>query len=439
MSGLFSCIEITIIVVFLTSFFLILLPMKPFYDLSIKSFSALAALTKGFNPKLKLLVEGRKGLFDDLANFAESHENIAWFHVASLGEYEQAKPVIVKWKERKPDSSVVVTFFSPSGYENVKKKSQPNVDYISYIPFDTPQNAERFINILNPKVAFFAKYDLWANLILTAKHKGVPLFLFSAAFRPEQIYFKRYGGFLRSVLMSFDHIFVQNRTSIDLLTTIGYPNTSLTGDTRFDNVHALSQSPKKFEEIEEWIAGGRVIVVGSAWQEDMDLIIPLINSDVGYKFIIAPHDIDQKKIEFWQMGINRECSRYSKFNANDQCEVLFIDNIGMLSSLYQYAEVAYVGGAFGKGLHNILEPMAYHIPVIFGKLEKVSKFPEAAISQKYGCAFSVVEVVELKKVIDSLQNEKFYTQACLAAKKMVEDNLGSAEKIMAQVMIHLGK
>ena len=413
--------------------------MKPFYDFSLKSFSVLAPLTKGFSSKLKLLINGRQRLFEKLTAFAEGHQDIAWFHVASLGEYEQAKPVIAKWKEKMPESKVVVTFFSPSGYENVIKKPQPHVDFISYIPFDTPENAKRFINILHPMVGFFVKYDLWANLIWSAKNKGVPLFLFSAALRPEQVYFKSYGGFFRKTLKSFDHIFTQNRTSIDLLTTIGYSSTSLTGDTRFDNVRALSQSPKKFEEIEKWIGGKPVIVVGSAWQEDMDLLIPLINSHGNYKYIIAPHDIDQKKIDLWQAGIKRKSTRYSQLSPNEESELLFIDNIGMLSSLYQYAEVAYVGGAFGKGLHNILEPMAYHIPVIFGKLDRISKFPEAAISQKYGCTFSVENEEELKMVIDKLQNGKAYKKASLAAKQMVEDNLGSAEKIMAQVMIHLGQ
>jgi len=413
--------------------------MKPFYDFSLKSFSLLAPLTKGISPKFKLLVDGRLGIFEKLTAFAEDHQKIAWFHVASLGEYEQAKPVIEKWKERLPEGSVLVTFFSPSGYENVVKKPQPHVDHISYIPFDTPENAERFIEVLNPVVAFFVKYDLWANFILAAKNKKVPLFLISAAFRPDQIYFKKYGGFFREILKSFDHIFIQNRTSKDLLTTIGYTSSSLTGDTRFDNVHKLPQAAKSFDDIEKWIGGNRVIVIGSAWQEDMDLLLPLINSTARYKYIIAPHDIDQKKIDKWAASIAPLSNRYSQLLSDDQGEVLFIDNIGMLSSLYRYAEIAYVGGAFGKGLHNILEPMAYHIPVIFGQLKKQSKFPEAALSLKYGCTFSVQDSEDLKRVIETLQNEKTYNKASEAARKMVEDNLGSAEKIMAQVMIHLGQ
>jgi len=413
--------------------------MKPFYDIAIKTFSVVTSLTKGVSPKFKILVEGREGLFDNVYKFAADHKNIAWFHVASLGEYEQAKPVIAKLKEKMPGSSVAVTFFSPSGYDNVRNKVQPNVDFISYIPFDTPENARKFIDILNPKVAFFVKYDLWANLIFEAKRKKVPLFLFSASFRPNQVYFKSYGGFFRKVIKSFDHIFTQNRTSIDLLTTIGYSSKSLTGDTRFDNVHAQSQAPKKFTDIENWINGEKVIIIGSAWQEDMDLLIPLINSNDGYKYIIAPHDIDSKKINQWQNDISKQSSLYSNLQPGENSEVLFIDNIGMLSSLYQYGEIAYVGGAFGKGLHNILEPMAYHIPVIFGNLKKVSKFPEAGISKKYSCGYSVGSASELEEVVNSLQDRRQYEKAKQGAEKMVGDNLGSAEKIMAQVMIHLGK
>jgi len=413
--------------------------MKPFYDIVLKSFSALGGLVKMASPKLKVLVEGRKEVFENIKIFAAEYNNIAWFHVASLGEYEQAKPVIAKLKEKMPESSVLVTFFSPSGYENVIKKAQPYVDYISYIPFDTPQNAQRFLDILNPKLVFFVKYDLWANMIFEVKKRGIPLFLFSAAFRPDQIYFKDYGAFFKEILKSFDYIFAQNQTTKDLLTTIGYSSVSITGDTRFDNVSALSRSPKKFDEIEQWISGDKVMVVGSAWQEDIDLLIPLINSDLGYKYIIAPHDIDTKKINEWQNDLSKKSVLYSELIPKSQSEVLFIDNIGMLSSLYQYADLAYVGGAFGKGLHNILEPMAYHIPVIFGKVKRVNKFPEAGISINYGSGFSVADSSELIKVVNLLQGKDRYNRACQAAKKMVDDNLGSAEKIMAQVMIHLGQ
>ncbi|HSJ67353.1 MAG TPA: glycosyltransferase N-terminal domain-containing protein [Anditalea sp.] len=413
--------------------------MKPFYDIAIKSFTAIAGMTKHFSPKLKLLVEGREGLFENLQNFAADHKYVAWFHVASLGEYEQAKPVISKLKEKIPEISITITFFSPSGYENVIKKSQPHVDFISYIPFDTPQNAEKFISILNPYVTFFVKYDLWTNFIFEAKKKKIPLFLFSAAFRPEQIYFKSYGGFFRKILKSFDYIFTQNQTSLDLLTTIRFSSASRTGDTRFDNVNALSKSPKTFPDIEKWIDGKKVIVVGSAWQEDMDLLIPLINSSEDYIYIIAPHDIDIKRINQWQSEISKKSSLYSELKLQDKSEVLFIDNIGMLSSLYQYAEIAYVGGAFGKGLHNILEPMAYYIPVIFGNLKKTNKFPEAGISQNYGCGYSVSHTDELIEIIKLLEDKNQYKKASEAAKNMVRDNLGSAEKIIKQVMIHLGK
>ncbi|WP_240485982.1 3-deoxy-D-manno-octulosonic acid transferase [Anditalea andensis] len=388
---------------------------------------------------MRLFVEGRTALFEHLHYFAAHHKDIVWFHVASLGEYEQAKPVIAKLKEKMPGHSVLLTFFSPSGYENVIKKPQANVDFISYLPLDTPVNAKKFIDLVNPNAVFFVKYDLWANLILEAKRQNIPLFLFSASFRPDQVYFKYYGGVFRKILKSFDHIFTQNQTSKDLLTTIGYPLSSLTGDTRFDNVHALSQSPKIFPEIKEWINDEKVMVVGSAWQEDMDLLLTLINSDAPYKYIIAPHDINIETIRLWQEAIKSNSSLYSTLISKEESKVLFIDNIGMLSSLFQYADLAYIGGAFGRGLHNILEPLAFRVPVIFGELKIKNKFPEAGISLQYGCGFQVKDSDELIEVVDQLLINERYDKASNAAGKMVMDNLGSAEKIMAQVMIHLNQ
>lgn len=408
--------------------------MKLFYDFSIKSFSIIANLFKGASPKLEKLVEGRKDVFQEIAKFRESHTNVVWFHVASLGEYLQARPVIAKLKAEVPEINVVLTFFSPSGYENTIKKQQPNIDLICYLPFDTPVNAKKFVKVLSPQMVFFVKYDIWPNFIFEVTKRQIPLFLFSAAFREDQIYFKNYGGIFKKALKSFTHVFTQNQQSISLLKSIGYSAATFTGDTRFDHVHEQSQNPKRFSQIEKWIGGNPVVIVGSAWQEDMNLILPFINSKSDYKFIIAPHDIDLDKIRDWQSQLLVTCELYSNIDHGNESSVLFIDNIGMLSSLYQYGKIAYVGGAFGKGLHNILEPLAYQIPVMFGKLQKVSKFPEAAISQNYGCGFEVKDADEFNMTIFKLQQEITYNEACAAAKKMVEDNLGSAKKIIDQVM-----
>jgi len=410
--------------------------MKVLYDISLTAASAMLKVFGGLSPKLKKMVAGRKTSFSALADFVkENPAKKAWFHVASLGEYEQAKPVIRELKQRYPDKAVVLTFFSPSGYEPATKKPQPNVDFIAYLPFDTAADADKWVELLKPEVVFFVKYDLWANCIFSIKKRKIPLFLFSASLRSDQVYFKSYGGFFREVLTSFDHIFTQNQQSVALLNSIGYHRTTVAGDTRYDNVHAISRSPKRFPELDVFAQGKRVMVLGSAWEEDMALIIPFIHSGTDYQFIIAPHDIHPEQIADWQSRIHLPSLKYSELGGKklEEERVLFIDNIGMLSSLYQYARIAYVGGAFGKGLHNILEPLAFGIPAIFGEVRKAGKFPEAAISQSYGCGFAVSTAADFQQLVDQLEDDERYRQACEAAEKLVRDNLGSAQKIIKHV------
>lgn len=261
------------------------------------------------------------------------------------------------------------------------------------------------------------------------------MFLFSAALRKDQVYFQFYGGFFRKVLKCFDHIYVQNDQTQRLLGEIGVSETTVTGDTRYDNVRAISQSPKQFPEIEALFGQKKVMVIGSAWPEDMEVILPFVNSHEDFHYIIAPHDINDAQIADWQLQIKHPSIKYSELDgaSSEGVKVLFIDNIGMLSSLYQYAKVAYVGGAFGKGLHNILEPLAFYIPVLFGKLKKASKFPEGGISQQYGCGFEVEDAAAFEKIILALEAPEAYDQAVNAAEKLVMDNLGSAANIINSV------
>lgn len=408
---------------------------KPLYDFSIRTFSKLADISKGTHPKLEKLVEGRKDLFEKLEEFRTDFiKPVAWFHVASLGEFEQARPVISEFKKRMNDFGVVVSFFSPSGYDVISKRPQEDIDFITYLPFDTPTNAKRFLETLNPQLAFFAKYDLWANHILEARDRNIPLFLFSASMRNEQIYFKSYGGFFRKILFSFDQIFCQNEQTQKLLESTGYKETTIAGDTRYDRVYTIAGNPKPFPELEVYLKNKPTIVVGSAWEEDMNLIVPMINQDGYYKWVIAPHDIDAGQISEWQQQILKTSAKYSELPIGKDVDVMFIDNIGMLSSLYQFAEIAYVGGAFGKGLHNILEPLAYGIPVVFGELKKPGKFPEAGVSESFGCAFQVKDFPEFQKTIQSLSEGKTYLRAQDGARKLMEKNLGSAKKIMDKVI-----
>ncbi len=414
--------------------------MRILYHVGIAMVKLVMKMGSFRSEKLGLAFSRRRNLFAELITFRKAHPSpLVWFHVASLGEYEQAKPVIRAFKEKFPFWAVAVSFFSPSGYENVVKKKQPWVDFFTYIPFDSPKEAKKFVAILHPNAAIFVKYDLWANHIREIKKGSIPLFLIAASFRKEQVYFK--WPFFGALLRSFDHIFTQNTESVSLLKIISMENATVTGDPRFDNVWAISQQPKYFPEIKAKIHHP-VMVLGSMWQEDMDLLIPYINQSDDQQFIIAPHDIHGPTMEKWQKAIHKCSIKYSELSTkaeHSNWQVLFIDNIGMLSSLYQFAKWAYVGGAFGKGLHNILEPLAFGIPVVFGKLRKSSKFPEAGISEVYGCGFSVANFQELDQTMTTLMEEEAYEQSRRGAKKLLEENLGSAEKIMQKIKTQLWK
>ncbi len=407
--------------------------MKLIYRVGIFIARALLLIGGLFIPKIGRFLAGRKNLFQRLEEFRSKYAgSLAWFHVASLGEYEQARPVMAELKRVKPEQLIAVSFFSPSGYDNVMKKQESLVDLITYLPLDSKSKSERFVKILNPDIAFFVKYDLWYHHIMAIKSRNTPIFLFSASFRSEQIYFKR-DGFFRDILFQFDHIFTQNQTTLELLKSINYLSTSITGDTRFERVAETAKNYKEFPALAKWVGTKPTIVAGSVWQEDMELLIPLINSKPEYRWIIAPHDLSPEPMKRWGKKITLKASRYSQWDSDLSPDVLFIDNIGMLSSLYQFARVAYVGGGFGKGLHNILEPLGFEIPVIFGKVAKRAKFPESAESQKNGCGFEVEDVASLKLVFEKLEQVNFYQQSTIAAKKWVEMNLGAAGKIINKV------
>ncbi len=410
--------------------------MNLLYRIAIGLITAVLPILGIFSAKINHFLKGRKGLKDKLKEFRLNNPgDLAWFHVASLGEYEQAKPVIAKLKIERPAILVLVSFFSPSGYDVAARKAQANVDFISYIPLDRKSQAFEFVKLMNPSVAFFVKYDLWYHHIVALKTRKIPVILFSASFRSSQYYFKS-DGFFRKILFQMDIIFTQNAESLRLLKSIDYKKGILVGDTRFDRVNETAQSPKKISFIEKWIDGSKVMVLGSVWEEDMKLLIPLINQTEDYLWIVAPHDLNAEPMRIWSESINVKSIKYSETDNFEGNKVLFIDNIGMLSSLYQYATLAYVGGAFGIGLHNILEPLGFEVPVIFGALKNSSKFPEAAQSELEGCGFSVKDERELQLIFSKLNDEKFYNESKLAAKDWVNSNLGAAEKIVDEVLLN---
>ncbi|MEK0442338.1 MAG: hypothetical protein RL403_1316 [Bacteroidota bacterium] len=404
--------------------------MNALYTLLMELSTRILPILGVFVPKIRHFLAQRSDLFSKLADFRTAHPGpLTWFHVASLGEYEQAKPVIAALKAKEPKTWVVVSFFSPSGYEPTSRRSQSGVDCITYLPLDRKSWAERFVEILQPSQSIFVKYDLWYHHLQALKKRDIPLYLIAASFRPEQSYFAWYGKFFRRMLAQMDWIFTQNEASIQLLTSLKITKASLTGDTRFDRVAATAAQPLDFPAIKNWIQDRPTVVIGSAWEEDMNLLIPLIQSKPDWLWIIAPHAIDAVVIDRWATTLGVPFQKYSQWKEEQSHRILFIDNIGMLSSLYQFAHIAYVGGAFGKGLHNILEPLGFGVPVIFGKLRRASKFPEAAQSQVEGCGFTVANAQELQEVVAKLEQSEFYSQSVAASQNWVKANLGAATRI----------
>jgi 3-deoxy-D-manno-octulosonic-acid transferase len=376
------------------------------YDAGMSLLSPVMRLGALFNQKLALGVAGRTNLLEILANsFDEltSGRPVAWFHAASLGEFEQGRPVMEEFKKSYPEHFILLTFFSPSGYE--VRKNYNGADYICYLPLDTPGNAKEFVRIVKPEIAFFIKYEFWYNYLSALKKNGSVIISFSTIFRQDQVFFKSYGGFYRKLLTYFDYILVQNSESLKLLQNAGIKSVSLAGDTRFDRVKSIAAAARELPEIAAFVKNSFCVVVGSAWQADMDVLIPALNaSEFHVKAIIAPHEIKSEQMENWRRilaGKSVFYSEYVKSNSGEDFDNLIIDNVGMLSSLYRYGNVAYVGGSFGSGLHNILEAATYGMPVIFGN-RKYSKFHEAIDLVQQGGAIVIGDTAEVSATLNRL-------------------------------------
>ncbi|HSP13103.1 MAG TPA: glycosyltransferase N-terminal domain-containing protein [Salegentibacter sp.] len=383
-----------------------------------------------FSKKMKLFADGRKQVFSNLRSQLNPDEKHIWIHAASLGEFEQAVPVMELLKEKYPGHRILVSFFSPSGYEN--KKNHPLADMITYLPLDTPANAREFLNLVNPELVFFVKYDIWPNFLEEIKKRGIRCFLISGVFRKDQIYFKSYGAWMKKALGSFEHIFVQNQESKELLEKKGFSNVSLSGDTRFDRVSRQLTYNNKLEILENFLQEELCIVAGSTWPEDEELLLKYINSaPSGVKFVIAPHEIKSEKIQNLKDSLKIPAVLYSETPDQDpkDFQLLIIDNIGLLSRIYSYADIAYVGGAAGDtGLHNILEPATFGIPVVIGK--NFEKFPEAQKLQQLAGLFSVATKEELTGIMNKLVgNEKFRSKSGMIAGHFINSNTGSTKVI----------
>jgi len=400
------------------------------YDFGISFYQFGIFLGSFFNQKAKLIRKGRKQTFPILTEkLAQNTNPVAWFHVASLGEFEQGRPVIELFRKAFPNYKIVLTFFSPSGYE--VRKNYSEADVICYLPADTPKNAQKFIKLVQPQVIFFVKYEFWHHFIDEAYSQKIPLISFSAIFREHQIYFRPYGSFFRAILEKFTHIFVQNENSEKLLQNIGIQNITIGGDTRFDRVKAICDGKKNLPMVEKFKDGQKVMVIGSSWEEDLNVIVPILDKVQKLKLIIAPHQVTESSLQFVEkIFSSKKTIRYSQISSKiiQNSDILLIDNVGMLTSLYQYGEWAYVGGAFGKGLHNVLEPAVFGIPVFCGV--NYDKFQEVIDLVNLGGVLSCQNTSDFEtKFYSLLENEKRETVGEICD-KYVGKNLGASEQVL---------
>lgn len=408
--------------------------MPVFYNLGIRFYGLGVRIASISNPKAKKWVAGRKGIFEQLKKV--SCDNLAWFHCASLGEYEQGKPVMEELKNLHPEIKLLVTFFSPSGFE--VRKNDPLIDYVFYLPLDTPKNARKFIDLIKPKVAVFVKYEFWLNYILQLQKKAIPTYFISAIFRPNHHLFKLSGKAQLAALQNVNHIFVQEEFSMKILLAAGFKNVTVSGDTRLDRVYNTAQTAEALSIIEKFKGNSKILIAGSSWPEEEKLLAPYINNTSSeLKFIIAPHDISENHVRQIIEQIKVPVLRYSQAKSGDTVpyKVLLIDNIGLLARLYRYGDLALVGGGFSGSLHNILEPAAFGMPIMFGPQH--SKFPEAQQLITNGGAVVVTNAAELKKQIEFfLNDETIWRMASEMSKHFVHSNRGATGKIVKSLTKH---
>lgn len=390
-----------------------------------------------FSQKMRLFTDGRKHVFEHLRKQISAEDKVIWFHAASLGEYEQAVPVIEKVKEIFPKHKILVSFFSPSGYE-IKKNSQL-ADILTYLPLDTSQNAEQFLDLVHPEWAIFIKYEFWPNFLKQLKLRNIKTLLVSGAFRKDQVFFKPYGSWMRKYLKAFDYFFLQNKESEILLKQIGFSNSTVSGDTRFDRVHAQLEENNQLDFVGEFVDEKLCLVAGSTWPEDEELLLDYINkAPKEQKFIIAPHTLKPARIKFLQEKLKKSSVLFSKKDGKELSgfQVFIVDTIGLLTRIYNYADVAYVGGAAGEtGLHNILEPATFGVPVIIGK--NYRKFPEAAALKKAGGLFSVTNKEETARLLKLFFEDPVVRQQHgQYAKRYIEEHKGATKAVINYLIEH---
>ena len=405
--------------------------MQFLYNLVVQFARLFIPLFGLFSSKMRLFYKGRKETFSKIENAIGENDKSIWMHCASLGEFEQGRPVFEKLKLEYPNHKLVLSFFSPSGYEVRKDYELANV--VVYLPLDTVNNAKEFLKKIQPSLAIFIKYEFWPNLLAELYKQKITTLLVSGIFRENQIFFQKNKKWFRQNLRAFTHFFVQNKESVKLLNSIGYNNVSQNGDTRFDRVYSLIKQKKELELVASFTQNNSTLVAGSTWDKDEALLINYINTKASNieRFIIAPHNIKTAEIEKLTQNITKKTLLYSEATPENiqNTQVLIIDSIGLLTSVYSYASFAYVGGGFGAGIHNILEPATYGIPILIGP--NYHKFQEAVdLVEKKACFVIQNQENFNKKLQELFTNKEILTASGKIAKQYILDNIGATDKVM---------
>lgn len=405
--------------------------MKTLYNIAMGCYRLGVALAAPWNTKAKLWRDGRKSLFDRMRESIDPSAPTIWVHVASLGEFEQGRPIIEKIKAERPEYKILLTFFSPSGYEI--RKNYPGADYIFYLPLDTPSNAREFLDIVKPQMAVFVKYEYWINLLAELKNRDIPTYIVSAIFRRDSIFFRSTGAMWREALKSFELLFVQDDNSKSLLAELGYENVVVAGDTRFDRVAQIAAAAKKIDLIEQFKGDSRLFVAGSSWGPDEELIVRLANENPTIKFIVAPHEMEQARMAKIEQSAVGGAVRYTNIDGDiSDKQILILDTMGMLSSVYGYADFSYIGGGFGVGIHNTLEAATFGLPIAFGP--NYQKFKEARDMIALGGATSVSNYEELERWFAPLRDDSEHLAAVSQiSKDYTARNQGATDKFFDMV------
>lgn len=403
------------------------------YNIGIYAYNGAIRIASLWNPKADLWCKGRVGIFDRMRKALSAADRVVWIHAASLGEFEQGRPVIEAVRREHPEYKIVLTFFSPSGYEI--RKNYQGADYVFYLPSDTPSNVRRFMDIVHPEIAIIIKYEFWLNYLSELRRRGVRTYIISSIFRRNSIFFRPYGWAFRRALRTFDTLFVQNDESVRLLSSINISSVEKTGDTRFDRVADIVNSVKGIEQLDRFAPQRDVFVAGSTWPPDEEILLRLINSHRDVKFVIVPHEIDRQRIDRFIESVEGGAVKYTMAADTEDLssvQVMVVDTVGILSSVYSYARYAYIGGGFGEGIHNTLEAATFALPISFGP--HYCKFKEAVDLIDLSAACSIDSYEDLEKWFDALHGDEFLRQQTgRKSERYIRENQGATGKIMSRI------